>query len=504
MFSRAVSIYILIVISIVTSQELTWLNGKDTADQSSDIWGPGGRSGSLSWKDANGYVWLFGGKGFSDLNNGKPILLNDLWRYHIFTNTWSLVHPGSVASMGTSSHSKSPSPRYLGAGCGVTNLTFIIYGGLGENDEALEDTWVYYIKRRTWLLLKGSVDVDTDSDDNHSNITSINTSSNSTSVLNSSYTDPPESFNVYISPGFRGNMASWCLYDSMLVFSGRNNNKTLLNDMWKMSFRNLQWEEIVVKNGTVAPRTGATTWVDRKQVLYMFGGNIVLNSKQIHSTVGYMSDLWMFNETEQTWQLLSGSAKPQTPGQYGRLYGVEYGNKPGSRQGASPFLDSSNNLWLFGGDGLDTEVYGKSELLSDFWRFNTKHVQWSWMGGSKVGEAEVKFSSKGEISSEALIGGRCDATVWLYSGNKFYIFGGLGHDSHKQDGYLNDLWLVDVTHLVYQSVKVKIGTVILFILMAISLVMILAVISLYARDRKNTFSRLNSNIKYSHLATNGD
>lgn len=48
----------------------TWLSGDEVAGQLSTANYPGGRSGSGVWPH-NGSVFIYGGKGFSDLSTGR-------------------------------------------------------------------------------------------------------------------------------------------------------------------------------------------------------------------------------------------------------------------------------------------------------------------------------------------------------------------------------------------------------------------------------------------------
>jgi N-acetylneuraminic acid mutarotase len=47
---------------------------------------PGARSNSVTWVDASGNFWIFGGFGFD--SNGTQGQLNDLWRYSAGRWTW--------------------------------------------------------------------------------------------------------------------------------------------------------------------------------------------------------------------------------------------------------------------------------------------------------------------------------------------------------------------------------------------------------------------------------
>ena len=48
--------------------------------------------------------------------------------------------------------------------------------------------------------------------------------------------------------------------------------------------------------------------------------------------------------------------------------------------GASSWTDSSGNLWLFGGYGVDAN--GLESGLNDLWEFNPSTNEWAWMGGA--------------------------------------------------------------------------------------------------------------------------
>ena len=79
--------------TISLSQDYTWVKGSNTINQlgvygtkgvASSANTPGARSASVTWKDASGNLWLFGG----DQNNNLPTggTLNDLWKYNPNTN----------------------------------------------------------------------------------------------------------------------------------------------------------------------------------------------------------------------------------------------------------------------------------------------------------------------------------------------------------------------------------------------------------------------------------
>ena len=90
----------------------TWVSGSSESNQA-NIWYkgsyssaniPGARDSALTWIDASGNLWLFGGCVTVDQFNCS--LINDLWEYNITTNQWRWVsgydtpnQPGNYGSL---------------------------------------------------------------------------------------------------------------------------------------------------------------------------------------------------------------------------------------------------------------------------------------------------------------------------------------------------------------------------------------------------------------------
>jgi hypothetical protein len=93
-----------------------------------------------------------------------------------------------------------------------------------------------------------------------------------------------------------------------------------------------------------------------------------------NDTSGYLDDLWEYTpsatgDTGQ-WTWIGGnSSVGRSGGQIGvyGMLGVAGDNIPGGRFGASGWIDSSGNLWLFGGDGYDST--GAQGNLNDLWKY---------------------------------------------------------------------------------------------------------------------------------------
>jgi hypothetical protein len=64
---------------------------------------------------------------------------------------------------------------------------------------------------------------------------------------------------------------------------------------------------------------------------------------------------------------MAGSTLANVSGVYGTILHGAAGNAPGSRFSASGWIDSSNALWLIGGQGHDAA--GAVSSLNDLWKY---------------------------------------------------------------------------------------------------------------------------------------
>jgi hypothetical protein len=63
-----------------------------------------------------------------------------------------------------------------------------------------------------------------------------------------------------------------------------------------------------------------------------------------------LDDLWRYSNGEWTW--IGGTNTPYASGIYGTLGVPDPGNWPGARSSATGWIDSSDSLWLLGGDAI--------------------------------------------------------------------------------------------------------------------------------------------------------
>jgi N-acetylneuraminic acid mutarotase len=185
-------------------------------------------------------------------------------------------------------------------------------------------------------------------------------------------------------------------------------------------------------------RNNAVSWTDSSGNLWLFGG-----WGGSLGTTGLLNDLWKFSPTTKEWTWVSGSNTPGAIGFYGTQGVASASNVPGARFLSVSWIDSSGNLWLFGGEGYGpTGVNGD---LSDLWEFNPTAKTWTWVSGSSTANSKGVYGTLGVASASNVPGARFESVSWIDSHGNFWLFGGDGYDSTGADGFLNDLWEFDPT-----------------------------------------------------------
>ncbi len=139
------------------------------------------------------------------------------------------------------------------------------------------------------------------------------------------------------------------------------------------------------------------------------------------------------------WTWVSGSSSPNTSGTYGTIGAAASTNVPGGRQGSVSWVDSSGNLWLFGGNGIDST--GVSSELNDLWEYSPNADEWSWVSGSNTISAKGVYGAQGVAAPTSVPGARHASASWIDGSGNFWLFGGFGYDSTGVAAdALNDLW----------------------------------------------------------------
>jgi galactose oxidase-like protein len=144
------------------------------------------------------------------------------------------------------------------------------------------------------------------------------------------------------------------------------------------------------------------------------------------------------------WAWMSGANAPGQNGTYGTQGTAAPANVPGVRNfGPVSWTDASGNLWLFGGNGLDSA--GATGDLNDLWKYNITSNEWTWVSASNLISQKGTYGTLGTAAPANVPGARDSAVSWKDTSGNLWVFGGFGFDSAGTSGELSDLWKYTVS-----------------------------------------------------------
>lgn len=398
-----------------STRQWTWIGGSSVQPYpgSQGVYGtlgvadsqniPGGRSGSASWADNSGRLWLFGGVGvFSGFGLTH---LNDLWMFDSSIREWTWTGGSSALSNngsfgGVCGTLGSPGPLNIPGGRegavtwvdaagnlwlfgGNANDCIPIYSGW-END-----LWKFDISTKQWTWMGGGISQN----------------------------------NRQGPPGVYGTLG------------------------------------VPAAGNIPGGRYEAMSWTDKDGNFWLFGGYGFDSAGH----TGALNDLWEFKPSTGEWTWMNGSSTlacttltggqltcSEPVGVYGTLGTPGVANTPGGRYYGVAETDASGHLWLFGGRGTDSTGTYPDAYLNDLWMFDTTTHEWTWMGGGDTVPAITTNSlwhgnpsvvgTLGVPGPANIPGGRAYLTGWKGADNNLWLFGGFGFDASGNGGQLNDLW----------------------------------------------------------------
>jgi hypothetical protein len=396
---------------------------------------PGAREGAISWTDAAGNFWLFGGYGYA---GGALGFLNDLWEYSAGHWTWmggssAINQQGTYGTKGTAGAGNVPGGRYFAVAWTDATGNFWLFGGSAGALNYFNDLWEYSAGQWTWM--------------GGSNV------ANQAGAYGAKGAAAASNF-----PGGREGAITWTdSTGNFWLFGGYGLDSTgqgnYLNDMWKYSAGQWAWmggSNVIDQAGTYGTkgkaaagsipgaREGAITWIDATGNFWLFGGNGFDST----GTQGLLNDLWEYSAGQWTW--MGGSNVIGQTGTYGTKGTAASGNVPGGRNFAAAWTDAAGNFWLFGGNGyVPTAVAAfpyETGYLNDLWKYSAG--QWTWIGGPNIpvnGAQLGNYGTLGTAAPSSIPGGRQASTGWTDATRNFWLFSGNGYDSGA-GGFLSDLW----------------------------------------------------------------
>ena len=363
----------LVLFFAVTVQAAVWVSGSKLILQpgvygtkgepnSSNV--PGARYDSISWTDTNDNLLLFGGNGRAEISTGR---LNDLWSFDGTNWTWvsgtKLADQNGVyGTKGEPNSSNVPGGRYQSISWTSNKGDLWLFGGYGYDESSegyLNDFWRYEPNNGMWTWVSGSKLAD------------------QYGVYGTK--GEPNSSNV---PGARGGSISWTDSEGDLCLFGGygydESSEGCLNDLWRYDSNNGMWTWVSGSkladqygvygtkgepNSSNVPRGRyqSISWTDSEGDLWLFGGLGYIESLQ-----DYLNDLWRYDPNNGMWTWVSGSKLADQYGIYAAKGELIADTVPGSRRDSISWIDSNDNLWLFGGYGYDESEINR---LNDLWKF---------------------------------------------------------------------------------------------------------------------------------------
>lgn len=180
-------------------------------------------------------------------------------------------------------------------------------------------------------------------------------------------------------------------------------------------------------------------WTDKDGNFWMFGG--------LKDGWSEYNTLWKFDPSTEEWTWVRGSSSCCTAGNYGVQGVPSSSNDPGARAwGGWTWVDTSGNLWLYGGIGNDD--VGGYQVLSDLWKYDIANNEWTWMDGPNTGTVAVYYGTKGTPSSNNSPGARAESNAaWVDAYDRYWLFGGALYMPQQGGwsiaGFGNDMWMWD-------------------------------------------------------------
>lgn len=280
----------------------TWMSGSSAPDaigvygtmgQAAPGNAPGARSSAVSWTDASGTLWLFGGNGGDSTACCEESGLNDLWKFSDGQWTWMSGsnigdQAGAYGTLGTAASGNVPGGRQGAVGWTDVSGNLWLFGGYGfaaGTAGQLNDLWKYSGGEWTWVSGSNVV--------RQPGVYGVQ--------------GVPAPGNV---PGARESAVSWTDADgNFWLFGGLGYDSAGgfgdLNDLWEYSGGQWIWvsgssfanqSPVYGILGTPAPgnvpgaRDTAQTWIDPSGKLWLFGGNGIDST----GSAGQLNDLWVF------------------------------------------------------------------------------------------------------------------------------------------------------------------------------------------------------------------
>jgi gliding motility-associated-like protein len=232
---------------------------------------------------------------------------------------------------------------------------FWLFGGRGysSRDEVsdLNDVWRYSVANNEWTWMKGDRNDEADARYGQKG-----------------------SFDDRNTPqGLRGS-AAWIDNQGKFWLYGGANRGNLHSDLWKFDPVANQWAwmsgekttnhaprfaepQIPNENANPGSRFRMTTWTDKENNLWLFGGEGYGNNNS-----GVLNSMWRYSIEDNTWTFEKGVLSTSPAAEYGTRGEANSNNTPAGTAGGDGWKNELDNLFVFGGQT-------SQGMVNQLWKF---------------------------------------------------------------------------------------------------------------------------------------
>lgn len=341
---------------------------------------------------------------------------------------------GEYGTQGVPSSENCPQGVYAAAQWTDKEGNFWVFGGVPSYTGILAgDLWRFDPATNMWTWMNGPGSDDIDAWWGNLGVPSSLTYPGAHGYESATWTDT--SGRLWLYGGYEDTQNSYQVSDNLWVYDIGTNQ-------WTWMGGNYICSDTATYGLLGVPDTGNspgaryelnTTWVDKNNNLWLFGG--------LSTSDSAYSDMWMYNIALGKWAWMAGPQGVGPAGQYGVL-GVEApGNLPPARACYTHWADNAGNLYIWGGNDFVENVY------NDLWKFDINTYEWVWLSGPDTSNSP---GNNGQLCTEDSSNqprARYENRTTEISGcpNSLFTFGGFRTNGPEPDTDFNDLWLFDLT-----------------------------------------------------------
>jgi gliding motility-associated-like protein len=345
----------------------TWMKGASTAG-SAGVYGvqgvpspanyPSGRSyAPISWTDANGDFWLYGGVGF-DIN-GTQGNLQDLWRYTVATNEWTwMAGPDTVD--GLPNHGTILVPAITNVPHGTQESASNWVDATGKLwmycGTWADDMWMYDPATNLWTWMSGQNVSPVPTNFGTLGVTSPTNTPGNRWVFNK-WTDQQGNFWIYSGfqdNGFAGDM--WMYNPNTLLWTWMAGDSSYVPNLLDVvgNLGTFSQQCVPGSNHPPVALEDRACWTDACGRFWSASGANYL---------GLFNTMWFFDPQTLQFTWVTGSLTPNDPGNFGLQNVPAPTNIPPGLGGKHAFKTANGDLWMFGGTNVNGDCY------NTFWRY---------------------------------------------------------------------------------------------------------------------------------------